>query len=56
MEFCPRIIHLSHRAEKNFVIGESGQADGEKVVAVARVTPQPEGKLKCYTALVVELW
>jgi hypothetical protein len=56
MEFYPRIIRLSHRAEKNFVIGETGQADGEKVVAVARVTTQPDGKLKCYTALVVELW
>jgi hypothetical protein len=32
--------------EKDFLIGESGETDGEKVVAVAHVTTQPNGKLE----------
>ena len=42
----PRVIHLEHRAQEDFLIGESGESDGEKVVAVAHVTRQPDGKLK----------
>jgi hypothetical protein len=42
----PRVIHLCHRVEREFVIGQSGEANGEKVVAVARVKTQSDGKLK----------
>ena len=45
-DFYPRVIHLEHRAQKDFLIGESGEADGEKVVAVAHVTMQLDDKLK----------
>jgi hypothetical protein len=45
VEFYPRVIHLSHRTEKDFLIGQSGEANGEKIVAVAHVTKQSDGKL-----------
>jgi hypothetical protein len=46
VRLCPRVIPLQHRVEKDFLIGESGETDGEKVVAVAHVTTQPNGKLE----------
>jgi hypothetical protein len=46
VEFYPRVIHLSHRTEKDVLIGQSGEANGEKIVAVAHVTTQPDRTLK----------